>query len=82
MATVCWACGGDDTTYQAFSGGQEYYCRTCEDSFPYREDSEVPPRVLMLRTDEGREALAAEMLAHFSPDTEEDPDFTEGGKHV
>jgi len=58
-ATVCWSCEGSNTTYQSFSGGQEYYCFDCDDCFPYRD--ERPRRVQMLADGQGAE-LRDEML--------------------
>ncbi len=36
----CTQCGGSNTTYQKFSGGQEYYCRDCDEVSPYPREVE------------------------------------------
>jgi len=62
--TTCTACGGENVTYQAFSGGREFYCRDCESAHPYPEEL-LPPRLKLLREgriDELRAQLRAEML--------------------
>ena len=60
---TCMGCGGQNTCYQSFSGGREYYCSDCDDTFPY-QPGEAPPRVQMLadgRFDELRAEMRAEM---------------------
>lgn len=59
MAHVHSVCG-KQTTYQAFSGGREWYCEHCEETGTYPE-GETPRRVQMLQTEAGRVALRAEM---------------------
>lgn len=46
MKTKCENCKGVNTTYAAFSGGQEYYCYDCDENFTYKD--EPPRRVQML----------------------------------
>lgn len=43
----CQGCGGTNTTYQLFSGGREYYCEDCDDTFPY-EKGQAPRRIQMI----------------------------------
>lgn len=60
---TCAGCGGTNTTYAAFSGGREYYCKTCDDNFPY-EAGTAPRRVQMLADGKVNE-LRAEMREHL-----------------
>ncbi len=61
---TCWACSKPGIQYQPFSGGREYFCPTCEDTFPYRE-GQAPRRAQMLQ--DGRfEELKAEMAEHLA----------------
>lgn len=63
MTHTCGGCGGTDTTYAAFSGGREYYCKICDDNFPYEEGT-APRRVQML-ADGKVDELRAEMREHL-----------------
>lgn len=54
---------GHPVVYQPFSGGEEWYCETCQDTGPYGEGA-APRRVQMLR--DGRiEELRQEMEKHL-----------------
>lgn len=57
---VCLECG-TETTYQAFSGGREWYCPGCGADGTYPDHMEDPPRAVLLQTPEGRIALRAQM---------------------
>lgn len=61
---TCWACGKPGIQYQPFSGGREYFCPTCEDTFPYRE-GQAPRRAQMIRDGRFGE-LKAEMAEHLA----------------
>jgi hypothetical protein len=62
----CPHCGGSRTHYALFSGGREMYCKDCEDNFTIPEDAEdVPRRVMLMRTEEGRKVLRSEMEAEL-----------------
>jgi ribosomal protein L37AE/L43A len=50
----------NETTYQAFSGGREWYCEHCEETGSYPEGA-APRRAGLLQTEAGRTALRAEM---------------------
>jgi len=42
------------------------YCKDCEDNFTIPEDAEdVPRRVMLMRTEEGRKVLRSEMEAEL-----------------
>lgn len=65
MDDTCWNCNQPGTTYQSFSGGREYYCPTCDDTFTYRE-GQAPRRVQMIadgRFDELHVEMRQEMAA-------------------
>lgn len=59
MKHRCPTCG-NETTYQVFSGGKEWYCKTCDINGEYGAD-ETPRRLKMLQSETGRIALRAEM---------------------
>lgn len=61
---TCESCGGENTTYQLMSGGQEYWCADCQDSFPYAAD-ERPPR-LQLMVDGKWDELRADLEVYFA----------------
>jgi hypothetical protein len=60
MSYPCPYCG-TETDYQSFSGGREWFCPGCEANGNYPEDAEGLPRATLLRTEEGRIALRAQM---------------------
>ena len=59
MSYPCPSCGAE-TRYAAFSGGREWQCPSCDNCGYYPEDAE-PIRAHLLRTEEGRVTLRAEM---------------------
>lgn len=59
MAHQCPSCS-QETVYQPFSGGREWYCETCEDTGEYPPDA-APRRAQMLQSPAGVIALRAEM---------------------
>lgn len=61
----CPICGRA-TTYQAFSGGREWYCESCDTTGEY-PDGEAPRRVAMLQSPEGVAQLRQEMRAELDP---------------
>lgn len=55
----CPTCG-NKTTYQAFSGGKEWFCDECQETGYYPE-GQAPSRAQLLQTEAGRITLKAEM---------------------
>jgi len=71
MAYLCPTCN-NETVYQVFSGGREWYCESCEDS-GYYPAGEVPRRAQMLQSPEGVIALRAEMDQELARRSEAGP---------
>lgn len=51
---------GHATVYQVFSGGREFFCPACKCQGTYPADA-PQPRATLLRTEEGRQQLKAEL---------------------
>jgi hypothetical protein len=60
----CPYCTGP-TTYQAMSGGREWFCPACETTGDYPAD-QTPVRAALLRTEDGRAELRRQMREHLA----------------
>lgn len=77
LSQRCVSCEGT-ITYQAFSGGREYYCPNCDDVFPY--DSGAAPRRVQMIADGRHVELHAEMSEELGRRAHAEREHTEGAQ--